>query len=1010
MKKSRSASSRTTPTEPIPATPESKAVATRRGGVVQRARPDYIFLHSSFRTGSTWLWSRFRTNPETCAYYEIYHPSLSDIEFRSLDSSPRSWNSHHPDEARYFLEYIPLIENKAVRYFDPRLSSEAFFPGLSSSSLADVDLTYVRNLVQVAAQAGRYPVLTCTRSLGRIGLLRQNTNGYHIVIVRNLMRQWFSYSNQYASGNGFFLSDTLNTIRVNRHKPPIDKLYEYAESMGVDFDSTTPDDNAFVIFVCYHIYLYNISTPCADMVFDLSRASGDEKYRKDGERRIAQDTRVTVSLNDISDRISNPFQIIQDRKATELCIRFLLDRMSATGMTNGSLWEFGTTLISQMWDEYDRYVFYAGDDYRQRVEVVAASQAAQATVHDLTQQGDALRGSVDELNAALHGASLYVDHVTHERNANQERCEALAAELESARSERDRFHAESTHGAAERDEMAQATSGLIDARDALTQERDALVGERDHLSHHLNLANEAIAALDQERDALGQYREAISAERERLAHLLNVANEAIFASGAEREALDHQRGALQAELDRVVGEHADLTHQLDAERAAHQTTQADRDALGAELEQFTAALDEANAKVGAIGNQLAAMQGQVQALEAALREAGDREHRSIETRDHLNLQLEALKLEHDALLGERDLLRHERDQQNAGLLEHQARADGLVLERDGLADERAELLAERGSLQSDRDSLAQDGETLRATIEDLSSEATAATGERDRLLIEADALRAERNALREDLDGATSALLGAEARAVSLGEERDRLSRESEALALARDVLRQEREALNAALEGAEAGAAALVQEREHLSREGEILAADRDTLRADLDAVEGAFRAAREQMTLLMRDRDDLTGQVAGLRAGTTDLETALNTLQSEHWAQTEKLGEAWQGIAKAEALIASLMDDAGRDRETISQQGVFIAEVAAATSALADFEALDPRTMSATSWESRIVAFEQSVSRPVDRALDPEHAAVWDTLERVRTVRSADARHKARNDYLRFFRGRPG
>jgi hypothetical protein len=35
-----------------------------------------IFLHSGFRTASTWVWSRFRANTGTLSYYEVFNERL----------------------------------------------------------------------------------------------------------------------------------------------------------------------------------------------------------------------------------------------------------------------------------------------------------------------------------------------------------------------------------------------------------------------------------------------------------------------------------------------------------------------------------------------------------------------------------------------------------------------------------------------------------------------------------------------------------------------------------------------------------------------------------------------------------------------------------------------------------------------------------------------------------------------------------------------------------------------
>ena len=66
-----------------------------------------IFLHSGFRSGSTWFWHRFREARGTLAYYEPFHEKLAQLSLAHVSEfGPQHWPSGHPElAAPYFAEY-----------------------------------------------------------------------------------------------------------------------------------------------------------------------------------------------------------------------------------------------------------------------------------------------------------------------------------------------------------------------------------------------------------------------------------------------------------------------------------------------------------------------------------------------------------------------------------------------------------------------------------------------------------------------------------------------------------------------------------------------------------------------------------------------------------------------------------------------------------------------------------------------------------------------------------------
>ena len=62
-----------------------------------------VFIHSSFRTSSTWIWSKIRQLAITTAYYEVFHEDLQSFTPAAIGALVgNSWPSRHPAVAPYF--------------------------------------------------------------------------------------------------------------------------------------------------------------------------------------------------------------------------------------------------------------------------------------------------------------------------------------------------------------------------------------------------------------------------------------------------------------------------------------------------------------------------------------------------------------------------------------------------------------------------------------------------------------------------------------------------------------------------------------------------------------------------------------------------------------------------------------------------------------------------------------------------------------------------------------------
>ncbi len=153
-----------------------------------------IFIHSGFRTSSTWFGFKSRFEKKFLFFYEPYNESLQDISRNDL-SGPDDWNSRHSGGAPYFSEYLPLISPEGVvKKYRIEFAFANFVPvdGLSGKMLSN-EIDYIYSLLELANHNRRIPIIACTRSLGRAQSLRAEFGGVHILLHRPLVDQWLSF-------------------------------------------------------------------------------------------------------------------------------------------------------------------------------------------------------------------------------------------------------------------------------------------------------------------------------------------------------------------------------------------------------------------------------------------------------------------------------------------------------------------------------------------------------------------------------------------------------------------------------------------------------------------------------------------------------------------------------------------------------------------------------------------------------------------------------------------------
>jgi hypothetical protein len=277
---------------------------------VPPARP--IFLHSGFRSGSTWFWHRFREARGTLAYYEPFHELLTSLTVEAL---PRygadQWASGHPGlSAPYFSEYRALLRPEGgVPLYLPRFAAAAYYETGAEAAQA----RYIRSLVDHAREGARVPVLGFCRSLGRVPWFRARGEGINIVSWRNPWDQWVSCRDQAVlRQNWYFLFRFVLFASFGAWHPQLGAFFAGLGLPPAPDGITTPElagllawfdaaDLPTLLRVFLRVAMLDalIALQHADYIVDLDALSADPGQRRDAAAALGELTGLAdLSLAD----------------------------------------------------------------------------------------------------------------------------------------------------------------------------------------------------------------------------------------------------------------------------------------------------------------------------------------------------------------------------------------------------------------------------------------------------------------------------------------------------------------------------------------------------------------------------------------------------------------------------------------------------------------------------------------------------------------------------------------
>lgn len=289
-----------------------------------------LFLHSFFRTGSTYFFQKIRNQRGWTAYYEPFHEDLALFSSDKLDHfRQRHANSQfrHAEQGKpnpsnwLFAEFEPLMDDaiQGVHGYDRRMSYMNDYEGA-----ADAVRAYVQGLIDTAPHENVFLQFnrTALRQEWMKGLF---PDAAHVYLKRSLRDTWGSYLSFRSEAVYGFLRNNLAVLNFNANDPLMRALSMHLPVVDAPFVFFFHPhfSNVFHHYTLEQHYLIHATfwyaavaqaESSSDLIIDLERISEDRLVRLETEATLASH-RVMVSFDDIKQRQYNTQELLLSEKA-----------------------------------------------------------------------------------------------------------------------------------------------------------------------------------------------------------------------------------------------------------------------------------------------------------------------------------------------------------------------------------------------------------------------------------------------------------------------------------------------------------------------------------------------------------------------------------------------------------------------------------------------------------------------------------------------------------------------
>jgi len=250
-----------------------------------------IFVHSLFRSGSTYFFNVFRCSERGFwCYQEPLHEAVigaNEEPNKLLDDSEDKLveDLRHPSlNANYYHELVqiwPAWKNC--------LEEKAVYDGYFAPPDQDVGVKYLQALVQAAKGV---PMFQECRTAGRIARIKTEIGGIHIYLWRNPWDQWWSYKvSRYFDVANLLIINAPNAplpVRHLRHAMNIEECIHDSIAEGFTYYWNKPSTAAESYLIFYLLWCLGLheGIKSADLMLSIDRLSDSADYQSVVQTRL----------------------------------------------------------------------------------------------------------------------------------------------------------------------------------------------------------------------------------------------------------------------------------------------------------------------------------------------------------------------------------------------------------------------------------------------------------------------------------------------------------------------------------------------------------------------------------------------------------------------------------------------------------------------------------------------------------------------------------------------------
>jgi len=244
-----------------------------------------IFIHSLFRSGSTYVFNVFRRSDR--GYYCYQEPLNEQLNYAATDpellldigKNTQKYLRHPKLDKPYFYEFY-AIADEVGRYFRKEFSYDQYFTAEKG------DYTELKDYF-MALQNGAQglPVFQCCRTSGRVAGIKSECGGVHIFLWRNPWDQWWSYKKGFETNNLLiynaknlspFLMALKKEIKLpSFHDANIFTEYEYFKSHRLD------STESYTLYYALWCHAMLEAKPHCELEISIDKLSSSNSYRNE---------------------------------------------------------------------------------------------------------------------------------------------------------------------------------------------------------------------------------------------------------------------------------------------------------------------------------------------------------------------------------------------------------------------------------------------------------------------------------------------------------------------------------------------------------------------------------------------------------------------------------------------------------------------------------------------------------------------------------------------------------